>query len=229
MENIKNKMSCSGNDCFDDDFFNKNLKNGIITHLVYSNLSVEQNPNIVYPFSNLISTIRPNRVIEIGTFAGGLTLIIRDILDNNGLYESEITTYDVNEATYLKEQMGSKKIIAKTKNLFSHSYSTFNDEDSKNEIVNLIQQDGLTLVLCDGGVKKNEFNLISPYLKIGDVIMAHDYAANLEEFENNIKGKVWNWMEIQDSDIDDCCSTFNLIPLNQEEFTKVAWVCKIKN
>jgi len=229
MENIKNKMSCSGNDCFNDDFFNKNLKNGIITHLVYSNLSVEQNPNIVYPFSNLISTIRPNRVIEIGTFAGGLTLIIRDILDGNGLYESEITTYDVNDATYLKEQIGSKKIIAKTKNLFSHNYSTFNDEDSKNEIVNLIQQDGLTLVLCDGGVKKNEFNLISPHLKIGDVIMAHDYASNLEEFENNIKGKVWNWMEIQDSDIDDSCSTFNLIPLNQEEFTNVAWVCKIKN
>ena len=59
--------------------------------------------------------------------------------------------------------------------------------------------------------------------------MAHDYAANLEVFENNIKGKVWNWMEIQDSDIDDCCAKFNLIPLNQEEFTNVAWVCKIKN
>jgi hypothetical protein len=92
-----------------------------------------------------------------------------------------------------------------------------------------INQPGLTIVLCDGGSKKNEFRLISSLIKEGDVIMAHDYAKNQDYFESNIKNKFWNWMEIQDSDINQSSNENNLNFLMQDEFEKVAWVCKQKS
>ena len=97
-----------------------------------------------------------------------------------------------------------------------------------NELINIIGQSGVTLVLCDGGSKKNEFNLISSLLKKGDVIMAHDYAPNEIYFQEHIKNKLWNWLEIQDSDINESCINNNLKPYMEEDFRKVVWVCKIK-
>lgn len=58
--------------------------------------------------------------------------------------------------------------------------------------------------------------------------MAHDYVANKEEFDKNYYNKIWNWMEIQDSDIQQVSEEQNLINYNQENFSKVVWVCKRK-
>jgi cephalosporin hydroxylase len=229
MEDIIKNMFCSGSDCFKDDFFNKQLQNGVITHLNYKNISLEQNPNILFPFNKLIQTIRPSLIIEIGTFAGGLTLLLRDLLDYNGLTKTKVITYDVNDPHYLQKIIKGLNIISKTQNLFSDDYSKFRDENSMNEITKLISENEKILVLCDGGSKMNEFRIISPLLKSGDVIMAHDYSYNEEYFQENIKEKYWNWLEIQDRDINNSCVEFNLIPFLQEEFINVAWVCKIKD
>jgi hypothetical protein len=221
-------LFCSGQDCLKDDFFNHNLSIGNITHASYRGLSIEQNPNIIDKFDELIKTIKPSRILEIGTFAGGLTLIMRDLLDLNELNDSDVLTYDVNVANYLINQLDNKKITVKTKNLFSDNYSDFKDDDSKKELIDYINQHGVTIVLCDGGSKKNEFRLISSILKIGDVIMAHDYAPNEEYFQEHIHSKTWNWLEIQDSDINDACLKNNLTPYMDDDFKQVAWVCKIK-
>lgn len=225
---IKQNLFCSGEECLKDNFFDVNFRNGIVTHASYKGLSIEQNPNIIDVFDTLISTYKPHRILEIGTFHGGLTLIIRDLLDLNELHNSDVLTYDVNTPNFMLEILGERKIITKTKNLFSHTYLDFNSVDSRKELFDYINQDGRTIVLCDGGSKKNEFRLISELLKIGDIIMAHDYSPNDEYFESNIKNKYWNWLEIQDSDIDESCAQHNLKPLMVDDFIKVAWVCKIK-
>jgi predicted O-methyltransferase YrrM len=228
MEKIKKNMSCSGQDCFENDHFNSVLRKGEISHLSYLGLSVEQNPNILYPFYKLISQIKPKQILEIGTFAGGLTLILRDLLDENGLTDSELLTYDVNSPNYLIEQVGEKKIEIKVKNLFSDDYQSFRSEEEMNEISNFIQKNGQTIVLCDGGSKKTEFNIIAPLLKEGDIIMAHDYCYDGVVFENKIKGKYWNWLEINNSDIEQSCLVNNLVDYLEDDFDKVAWACKIK-
>ena len=92
----------------------------------------------------------------------------------------------------------------------------------------IINQDGITLILCDGGSKINEFNLLSNYMKIGDFIMAHDYSENEETFKENVYMKIWNWHEIADKDIQEACNRNNLISHNKEIFNTVAWVCKVK-
>lgn len=227
--NLREELSCSSNNCFDNDFFTNSLSQEYIAHLSYKGLGTEQNPNIIYPFDKLISEQRPSRIIEIGTFAGGLTLILRTILDNNNLENTNITTYDVNTPTYLLPLIeNTPNVISLTKNLFSGDYQNFAGEIEKSEIISLIRSPGITLLLCDGGCKKCEFNLLSKYLKPFDIIMAHDYAPNQDYFENTMKGKIWNWLEIQDSDIIDCCTRNGLEQYMSEDFLNVAWLCKRK-
>ena len=196
-------------------------------HFIYKGLAISQHELVGEVFNELIKKIKPKQVLEIGTSFGGLTLLIRDILNNNGLNETKLITYDVNEPQYLRSHINKLcNIDIRVKNVFNYQYDNLIDVE---EIKQIIQSEETTLVLCDGGSKKNEFRLLSDYLKKGDVIMAHDYAPNEIYFNENIKNKIWNWLEIQDSDINDSCVKNNLLPYMYEEFKKVVWVCKIKN
>lgn len=195
-------------------------------HFSYKNLTISQHTSVGESFDKLIKEIKPNQVLEIGTAFGGLTLLVRDLLDSNGLKDTKIITYDVYEPNYLIERIKQGiNIESRVENVFNYQY---NELVKKDEISKIIQSKGTTLVLCDGGSKKNEFNILSNYLKIGDVIMAHDYAPNESYFQEHINNKIWNWLEIQDSDINESCVRNNLIPFMEEDFRKVVWVCKIK-
>lgn len=220
---ILKKMSCGGLDCSSQDFY----VNGNIPHGSYDGLSIQQHFKIAIPFCDLIEKIKPSQVIEIGTAAGGLTLMIRDILDLYELKNTKLYTYDVSYPHYLMDRIEKNKIdiLYSQKNLFNGDYTDLEDSE---EIKKIIQNDGPTIVLCDGGSKKNEFRLLSKYLKIGDIIMAHDYAPNVDYFEKEIKNKIWYWLEIQDSDIDSSIVDHNLIPYMFEQFRDVVWVCKQK-
>lgn len=179
-------------------------------------------------FRNLFSTINPSQVLEIGTSYGGLTLLIRDLLDEVGLTNSDFRSYDIMETNrFWLEDAISKgaKIDLRIKNIFNNMYSDLAEEE---EIRSFIQQPGPTVVLCDGGSKKNEFNILSKLLKSGDIIMAHDYSPNPEYFEEHINNKIWKWFEIQDSDIQESVDKYNLEPFMQDEFQQVVWLCKIK-
>jgi hypothetical protein len=195
----------------------------------YGYLFMSQNPFAQQVFTALLKEIRPARILEIGTFHGGLTLMLRDILDSLNLNNSIIKTYDINDQEFLKPLVKNKKIEVLTVNLFNDTYSDFINNNSKQSLLDFIQQSGTTLVLCDGGCKKCEFNLISPLLKKHDIIMAHDYAPNKEYFDTHIKNIIWDWLEIEDKDIQDVVINNNLQPYYQDTTQKAAWCCKIKN
>jgi hypothetical protein len=119
--------------------------------------------------------------------------------------------------------MVKNNIDVRVEDVFTENYTDVSDF-----VKNYIKQDGVTLVLCDGGNKIGEFNLLSNFIKKNDFIMAHDYAYDKDYFEENINGKIWNWLEIQESDIIQSCKKNNLIPYMEDEFRSVVWVCKIK-
>jgi predicted O-methyltransferase YrrM len=193
---------------------------------VYRNLTTMQHTSIEEKFLKLIITLKPTKVLEIGTSSGGLTLMLRDILDNNGLESTRLVSYDVNDPKYLRHYLDEgTNIELKIENVFNNAYDKL---ENGQEVIDLISSEGTTLVLCDGGSKKNEFRILSDYLKIGDVIMAHDYAPNEEYFQEHIHSKIWNWLEIQDSDINDACLKNNLVSYMDDDFKQVVWVCKIK-
>lgn len=195
----------------------------------YGYLFMSQNPFAQEVFYDLLWDIKPARILEIGTFHGGLTLMLRDIMDRLNLEKNIIRTYDINDQEFLKPLVVNRNVEVFTINIFNDNYSDFINSIAKETIQQFIQNNGITLVLCDGGCKKCEFNLIAPLLKNGDIIMAHDYAPNKEYFDNYIKNIIWDWLEIQDSDIEDVVLDNHLLPYNQSLAQKAAWCCKIKS
>jgi predicted O-methyltransferase YrrM len=202
---------------------------GVAGNFTYCGTTIMQHKDVADAFRQLFLQTQPTRILEIGTASGGLTLLVRDLLDELNQHDVDILTYDNNpdHNTYNLRDRISKgaKIDFRIKNIFNHMYNDLIDVTEPSEF---IQQSGVTIVLCDGGSKKNEFNILSKYLKDGDIIMAHDYAPNVEYFEENIRNKIWNWLEIQDSDIMPACNAHNLHPFLQKMFQNVVWACRIK-
>lgn len=193
-------------------------------HTNYKGYTAQQHDNFYEVMKNFISQVRPARILEIGTAGGGFILAIRDILNDIGLSEVPIKTYDVVESLYYPE-LRKHNIEINIENLFDHSYINLVKPE---KIIPYIQQEGITIVFCDGGHKIAEFNSIAPYIKKGDYILAHDYINTWENYINNFKDKIWDWCEIEEKYISEVSIKNNLIPFKEDEFSKIVWVCKIK-
>jgi hypothetical protein len=203
---------------------------GLSGWFAYKGILTMQHETIEEVLKTLFETTKPSQVLEIGTSNGGLTLIIRNTLDELNLTSTELITYDValvpaGELDKLMENGSKMKRFVKQ--IFKNDYSDL-IEDEVAPMLEYIQQSGTTIVMCDGGYKIGEFNILSRYLKPGDIIMAHDYSPNHEYFTEHIKEKIWDWLEIQDIDIEGAVVRNNLEPFMENEFRNVVWVCKIK-
>jgi cephalosporin hydroxylase len=180
----------------------------------------QQHHNVYSTFYKLIDDTKPKRILEIGTALGGFTMFLKKVVDSFNL-DTKILTFDISARPWY-DDMKKMGIDVRVEDIFNDY------QDIPNEIKNFIKQDGLTIILCDGGDKIREFKLLSHFLKKGDIIMAHDYAPNQEYFDNYINGKIWNWLEIQDKDINESCMKHNLTPFMVYELRDVVWVGKIK-
>jgi len=182
------------------------------------NISQNKNiENILLKLKNnlIIENTAPKTIIELGTYRGGFSFLLKDTFA-----ESVIHTFDPSPDCDLNS-------LSKDANVITHQEDIF-EENTTQKIKNLINQEGLTILFVDNGDKPREFNLFSGFLKNGDIILAHDYAPDGDYFNNNMVDKIWNWIEIQDSNINDACIINNLENYMKEEFLSVAWVCKKK-
>ena len=187
----------------------------------YMGMAAQQNHNVYQTFYNFLNEIKPKRIIEIGTALGGFTQFLKKVSDESHL-NIDILSYDIHKMAWY-EDMVKTGIDVRVENIFDVDYSFI-----KQEVIDFIQQDGITIVLCDGGDKVREFNILSNYIKEGDFIMAHDYIDNYENFNTNYYKKIWNWHEISDIDITNACERNNLKTYNKNIFDLVVWVCKKK-
>jgi cephalosporin hydroxylase len=181
----------------------------------------QQSHNVYQVFYDFISEVKPVRILEIGTALGGFTEFLKIITDELNL-NTKILSYDISERTWYN-QMIEKGIDVRVENIFNKDWSGV-----KQDVVDFVQQDGLTIVLCDGGWKIGEFKIFSKLIKDGDYILAHDYSISKEIYESEIKNKIWNWCEITESDIQESVTENNLKFYNQDKFSQAVWVCKIK-
>ena len=183
--------------------------------------TAQQSHNAYQVFYDFINEIKPVRILEIGTALGGFTEFLKIITDELNL-NTKVLSYDISERPWYREMI-EKGIDVRVENIFSDDWSSV-----KQEVVDFVQQEGTTIVLCDGGWKIGEFKIFSKLIKKGDFILAHDYSISKEIYESDIKGKIWNWCEITEQDINESVIENNLKSYNQDKFSQAVWVCKIK-
>lgn len=183
--------------------------------------TAQQSHNAYQIFYDFISEVKPVRILEIGTALGGFTEFLKIITDELGL-NTKILSYDISERPWYN-QMIEKGIDVRVENIFNEDWSGV-----KQEVVDFVQENGTTIVLCDGGWKIGEFKIFSKLIKNGDYILAHDYSISKEIYESEIKDKIWNWCEITESDIEESVIENNLKSYNQDKFSQAVWVCKVK-
>lgn len=188
----------------------------------YQGHEAQQNPFAYKVFYDFLKITKPKRILEIGTSSGGFTLFLKLICADLEL-ETEIVSYEIYDRPSY-DFLRSQGLDIRIKNIFEEDYSNVVTQ----EPIDYIQQEGTTVVLCDGGYKIGEFNLLSKFIKSGDFILAHDYASDIHYFNEHVNLKLWNWHEIQDSDIQDAVNNNNLEPYMHEQFQEAVWVCKIK-
>jgi len=207
------------------DFKNEITKKCSLEHndsiSTYRGWGAQQNYNAFEVFYNFMKEVKPKRILEIGTSIGGLTQFLQYSSDELKL-NTKILSLDIHENSWYDDiiKMG---VDLRIENIFKDGFN-----DIPQEYKDFINGEGITVILCDGGDKIREFNLLSNFIKKGDYILAHDYAYDKELFDREINQKIWNWYEISESDIKDSCEKNNLIDYERETFQSVVWVCKIK-
>lgn len=184
------------------------------------NHAAQQHHAVYEKFYSLLQETKPSRILEIGTALGGFTAFLGLATKELGL-DTKIRSYDISDKPWYDE-LRTSGIDIFLADIF-HNYTSV-DQDA----IDFIRQPGLTMVLCDGGNKIHEFNLLGHYIKPNDIIMAHDYSESTEYFYEHIKNKIWNWHEIKYQDISETCKKCNLIPFKQEELASVVWCCFMK-
>ncbi len=187
----------------------------------FNGWGAQQNYNVFEVFHNFIEEVKPKRILEIGTSLGGFTSFLKYTADKLGI-DCNVLTFDIHEKSWYNE-LTSMGIDVRIENIFLNDFT-----EVTQDVIDFIKSDGTTIVLCDGGDKVREFNVLSNYLKNGDFILGHDYAYDKDKFETSINRKIWNWHELSESDIIGACDRNNLEDYKRETFESVVWVCKRK-
>jgi hypothetical protein len=193
-------------------------------HTGYKGYTAQQVDDFYPTIKKFLEEVRPARILEIGTAGGGFILAVRDILNEIGLSNVPVRTFDVIESPYY-EKLRTHNIEINIENIFDHAYVNLIKPE---RIVPYIQEEGTTIVFCDGGYKIGEFNSIAPHIKTGDFILAHDYIDTWENYQTNFKEKIWDWCEVEEKYIVEVSLKEGLEFYNKEEFDKIVWVCKKK-
>lgn len=198
----------------------------------YFQFSTAANPGVVFVPSQMTAIVEYfekflveeqfDTVVEIGTYKGGLTIVLDEIKQKHGL-KFELYTSDIgiwNEADF-----GEVLQAFKTRSINFNKIDTFS-EAGESYLRGLIQDSSKKVcVLCDGGDKIREFNYFSNHIKQGDFIMAHDYSHNSEGIDGLSYDCPWNWQEIKYTDISETVKSNNLQMNLNVRFPEVAWAC----
>jgi hypothetical protein len=190
---------------------------------LFFGLQMMQNRHAILAVDRLLRALdddgcRPARIIELGTGCGGLSVLFQLHALTSG---TAFTTYDhATHGTGARQLFDRLGVDARQANLEAPFTIA--------EIARRIQEPGVTLLVCDGPDKIGEVARFAPYLKRGDLVMAHDYAVSRDEFDHHLRGRRWNYCEITESDIVAAVDRHGLEPVCADQLSPAAWMCKVK-
>lgn len=125
---------------------------------------MNQNRLAVPVWSYAMEMYRPERIIELGSYNGGFTIALAF-----AGWTNDVALYSFDQMEAPSEQW---RAMARFLNVKFYRADIFKSEDF---IKGLVQMEGPSFLLCDGGDKAKEFEIFSKHLKPGDIIAAHDY------------------------------------------------------
>lgn len=173
----------------------------------YKGFIMSQREGVYNVFKSFIDKEYFDVIIEIGTWFGGFAYMLSD------MFGSRFHTYDVKDNTIgnVRDKILLNKSSIYIENVFK-----------SDSILKLIESGGRLLLLCDGGDKSEEIRFFSPFLKSGDVVMAHDFFPSKEEHDPNH----WRSCEVTSDD-------FNYSYLKEykdytEVFKPYVWGIRVK-
>lgn len=185
------------------------LKDG---YSIFDGYRLQQDSQCPEYFERYLDIIKPERILELGTANGGLTRILR----NNT---------DVPILTVENEEM---HVDSRTYSIADVYIADFFEVDFiSTTLLPFISRPGRTLVLCDAYNKIHQYRKFVRFIKPDDVIAVHDYFPSRKYFEENIKGKKWNWCDITDEDMDEVNREFDMVDIG-EELNEIFWATKLK-
>jgi len=175
----------------------------------YKGVKMNQAVGTMGVFKSFLSNEKFDTLVELGTGRGTLTLFLSNI------FNGKIHTFSIGNVRMVNELQKNGVEVVKA-DVFDKGIIKY--------IKELIDSPGRVLLLCDNGDKVKEFTTFAPCLKKNDVIMAHDYFKDTKSQDKSI----WTGCEITEVDVKNSVASYNLHPFFQEEFSKIAWMCKIR-
>ncbi len=170
------------------------------TSFEFFGLRMQQIPEALLKINQILNTVPFDRVVEIGAGDGGLSCLLAFYckIKNIPFYSFDIHDKGVNIKNLREITTGFevRDVIFDQKNV--------------EYVTQLIQGEGQTLCLFDAG-KHVEFNVYASKIKPGDCVMLHDFARDEKHFEENVKGKVWNWLECTYAQIQEEAEKNNIV------------------
>lgn len=183
------------------------------SHLMhYGGVRCSQTPRVLKALDELHAALSgepATMVIEIGTLYGAFTQILRD---HDISKAAQVHTFDV-QSTLSKSLEGD--IIEHIGSVFDSNFST---------VVDLIQLPGRCLVFCDGGDKEQEVRTFCQHLKVGDVIMCHDYTKEASWIGSAAVGG-WPAYESLYCNVQTALESHGCEPFLEAQMLLAAWGC----
>lgn len=181
-------------------------------------LKCQQNKYALQLIDEIFNEFPPELIVEFGARTGGLSVFLSLYAFNKKIecliFENDpkcIPLEYENIITFLKGTI-----------LYKDVYS----EESITLVKNKMQNKK-TVIFCDA-IKTKDFNTYGNFLKSGDIILAHDYAHDAEDYRDIERNKIWIHNEIVYADIKDTCEKNNLIYLDYDLFKMSGWGVFIK-
>jgi len=133
--------------------------------------------------------------IELGTFMGGLTLVIHEEFEKL----LRIFSFDYKEQISWEDRY----LLFDSRTVFFYKENILFHED-KTVLTHLLKNLSGTrkILYCDNGNKEDEINFYAKYLDRGDLVGCHDYLVEVipPKIENTLKAFVpYNWDEWENS------------------------------
>jgi hypothetical protein len=179
-------------------------------------MPMSQNRYSVPTWSYAMERLPPKQIVEIGSYTGALATLLGV---HARMIGCSVITYDI--------AAQSEDVVPVGKAL-GVDFRVASCWEREREIAEIIQREGTTFVLCDGGDKLRELATFARYLKPGDIIGAHDYDA-VHEVDPSISqlDRYWPWSEVRRADATEAVTKawpWTIEPWLQEHFDCAGWI-----